>query len=49
MMIVGNPVRGKLVAQARDYQFSGSFVWGEAVVEAFRLPSKRQHETDLSP
>ena len=32
--IVGNPVRANLVSQARDYLFSGSFVWGEAVVEA---------------
>jgi len=32
--IVGNPVRANLVSQARDYQFSGSFVWGEAVMEA---------------
>ena len=32
--IVGNPVRAGLAAAARDYPYSGSFVWGEAIMEA---------------
>ena len=32
--IVGNPVRAGLVAAANDYPYCGSFVWGEAIMEA---------------
>ena len=32
--IVGNPVRAGLVAAAKDYPYCGSFVWGEAIMEA---------------
>ncbi len=32
--IARNPVRAGLVEAARDYPFTGSFVWGEALVEA---------------
>ncbi|MDO8615608.1 MAG: transposase [Dehalococcoidia bacterium] len=32
--IFGNPVRAGLVAEAKDYPFSGSFAWGRDVLEA---------------
>ena len=32
--IVSNPVRAGLVAAARDHPYSGSFAWGEAIMEA---------------
>ena len=32
--IFGNPVRAGLVAEAKDYPFSGSLVWEEGCVEA---------------
>ena len=32
--IVGNPVRAALAASPADYPYSGSFVWGRAIVEA---------------
>jgi len=32
--IFGNPVRAGLVAEAKDYPFSGSLVWKEGCVEA---------------
>jgi putative transposase len=32
--IVGNPVRARLAAEARDYPHSGSFTWGAAIMEA---------------
>ena len=32
--IIANPVRAALVTVASDYPYSGSFVWGGAIVEA---------------
>ena len=32
--IVGNPVRAALAASPAGYPYSGSFVWGRAIVEA---------------
>jgi len=32
--VVGNPVRAGLVKAARDHPYSGSFAWGEAIMEA---------------
>ena len=32
--VVDNPVRAGLVLAARDHPYSGSFVWGEAIMEA---------------
>ncbi len=32
--VVDNPVRAGLVAAARDHPYSGSFAWGEAIMEA---------------
>ena len=32
--IVANPVRAGLASAAGEYPFTGSFVWGRAIVEA---------------
>ena len=32
--VIGNPVRAGLVRHAEDYPYSGSFVWGQAIMEA---------------
>ena len=32
--VLGNPVRAGLVLAAGDYPYSGSFAWGEAIMEA---------------